>query len=72
MDFTQILLFLQSLAPWVSYVLMGLGGLVVIGVAVDSVIPDEIDKGFMSKVMGVPILGALLQALAKFSPFQKK
>ena len=64
--------FLMSLAPWVSYVLIGLGTLVVVGTGVDKVIPDEYDKGFMKFVLGIPVLGVLLKAVAKFSPFHVK
>jgi len=72
MDFTAILTFLGTLAPWVGYVLMGLGALVVIGLAVDKIVPDQYDKNFMGKLMNVPILGQILLALCKFSPFTQK
>jgi hypothetical protein len=71
MDWTPVLEFLKTLAPWVTYVLMALGSLVIIGSAVDSVIPDEKDKGFMKKLFEIPVLGDLLKALAKFSPFHR-
>ena len=51
---------------------MGLGSLVVVGTAVDKMIPDDKDKAFMAKILAVPVLGALLNALAKFSPFNYK
>ncbi len=41
MDWTPVLEFLMTLAPWVSYVMMGLGALVVIATAVDAIIPVE-------------------------------
>jgi amino acid permease len=69
MEWSAILDYAKTLAPWVQYVFVGLGSLVVIGTAVDSVIPDEKDGGFMKKVMAIPVLGSFLQAVAKFSPF---
>lgn len=72
MDWTPVLEFLKTLAPWVGYVLAGLGSLVVVGSAIDQVIPDEKDKGFMKKVMAVPVLGELLKTLTKFSPFNTR
>ncbi len=72
MDWTPVFDFLISLAPWVSYVFIALGSLVVVGTAVDSIIPDEKDKGFMKKILDIPILGDLLKALTRFSPFNIK
>lgn len=72
MDFSAILDWLMTLAPWVQYVFVGLGSLVVIGTAVDAIIPDEKDGGFMKKVMAIPVLGDLLKALTRFSPFNIK
>jgi len=72
MDWTPVLEFFNTLAPWVNYVLIGLGGVVVIGTFVDSVIPDEKDGGFMKKAFALPIVGDLLRGLAKFSPFNVK
>lgn len=72
MEWLAILDYIKTLAPWASYVFIGLGSLTVIGTAVDSVIPDEKDGGFMKKLMAMPVLGSLLQDLAKFSPFNYK
>ena len=72
MDWTPVLDFFVTLAPWVVNLFMGLGGLVVIGTFVDSVIPDEKDKGFMKKAFALPIVGDLLNGLARFSPFNIK
>lgn len=69
MDWMVILEFLKNLAPWVSTLLMILGSLVVVGLGVDAMIPDEQDKGFMKKAMVIPVLGDLLKSLARFSPF---
>ena len=72
MDWTPVLDFFNTLGPTVNYVFMGLGGIVVIGTFIDSVIPDEKDGGFMKKAFALPIVGDLLKGLAKFSPFNVK
>lgn len=72
MDWNPVLDFLLTLKPWVQYVFMGLGGLVVLGTFIDSIVPDEKDGGFMKKVMAIPVLGSLLQAFTRFSPFNVK
>lgn len=72
MDWTPVLEFLMTLAPWVSYVFMGLGALVVIATAVDGMIDDTKDRGFMKKIMAIPVLGDLLKAISKFSPFNHR
>jgi hypothetical protein len=69
MEFDQITLFLKGLTPWMGNVLMILGGLTVIGTAVDKYIPDSVDNGFMKKAYEIPFIGGLLKSLAKFSPF---
>jgi len=72
MDFTPILEWLVTLKPWVIYILTGLGLLVVIGITIDNLIPDEKDKGFMKFALNIPVLGDLLKALAKFSPLNNR
>jgi hypothetical protein len=72
MEFDAILTFLKSLAPWVSYVLIGLGSAVVLGTGIDKMIPDEKDGGFMTKAYNIPVLGGLLKSLARLSPFNIK
>lgn len=72
MDWTPITDFLLTLAPWVQYVFIGLGSLVVIGSTIDSIIPDEKDHGFMKKILNMPILGDFLKFMTKFSPFNVK
>ena len=72
MEFDAILAYLMTLAPWVSYLFMGLGTLVLIGTIVDSLVDDEKDGGFMKKILATPILGSLLEALRKFSPLNVK
>jgi len=72
MEWTPVLEFLMTLAPWVSYLFIGLGALVVVGTVIDNLIPDEKDHGFMKKLLATPILGDVLRALKKFSPFNSK
>lgn len=72
MDWTPILTYLATLAPWVGYLFAGLGVITVIGTAIDQLIPDEKDHGFMKKVMNIPVLGTLIESLQKFSPFNFK
>ena len=69
MDFTPVLDFLNTLAPWVHYLLVILGSITVVGTAIDKTLPDNIDHGFMGKLMAVPYLGDFLKAVSKFSPF---
>ena len=68
MDWTLVFNFLNNLAPWANYVLMGLGTLSVIGTAIDALVPDTKDGGFMKKILAIPVLGGFLQAVQKFSP----
>lgn len=72
MDWTPVFDFLSGLAPWVQYVLLGLGSVVVIGTAIDAVVDDKVDGGFMKKIMAIPVLGSFLEALKRFSPFNIK
>ena len=64
--------FLMTLAPWVKYVFIGLGSLAVAGTAIDAAVPDEKDKGFMKKIMKIPVLGGFLEFIKRFSPFNIK
>ena len=64
-----ILDYLVQILPWLLDVFVVLGALVVVGTAVDAVIPDEKDGGFMAKALAIPILGSILKAVKKFSPF---
>jgi len=72
MDFTPILVFLGSLAPWINIVFAVLGALVLLGTFIDSVIDDKVDGGFMKKILAIPVLGAFLEALIRFSPFNTR
>jgi len=67
MDWLPVIQWLQSMAPWVQYLIMGLGFMVVLGTFIDNLTTDK--GAFMTKVMNIPVLGTFLDALAKFSPF---
>lgn len=69
MDWTPVITFLMTLAPWMNYVLMGLGSLVVIGTAIDTV---SVKLNFMDKILSIPILGDFLKAVSKLSPFNTR
>ena len=72
MDFAVVLAFLQTLAPWVHTVLVILGGIVTVGTMVDQAAPSTKFGGAMIKIMAMPLVGPLLTALARFSPFNIK
>lgn len=72
MDWSFVVDYLMSLAPWVEYVFVALGTLVLMGTVVDSMVPDEKDKGFMKKILELPMIGSLLSFLTRFSPFNIK
>lgn len=72
MEFGELLVYLMGLSPIVGYVFMGLGAIVVIAIGLDKVIDDKHDKGFSKKILSIPILGDLLRALTKFSPFNNR
>jgi len=72
MDWQPVLDFLATLGPTVSYVFIALGAIVSIGTVVDKMIPDEKDKGFMKALLAKPIIGDVLKAVARFSPFNVK
>lgn len=72
MDWNPIFDFLIGLKPIFGTIFAVLGGLVTVGTVVDSLIPDEKDGGFMKKVIAIPVLGDLLKALTRFSPFNIK
>ena len=72
MDYEPILQYLITLSPKVELALMILGSLVIIGMIVDKMIPDEKDGGFMSKILSIPLLGDLLKHLKRYSPLNIK
>ncbi len=54
---------------WAPMALAWLGGVVVAGTIIDKLVPDTYDKGFMSKLYNLPIIGTILKSLVRFSPF---
>jgi len=58
--------------PWLASVAMILGSLVVIGQIVVSLTPSKADDEAWAKIMNIPLLGAVLQALTNFAVIQKK
>lgn len=68
----QILSALAALNPFVALALASLGALVVIGQVVVVLTPSKSDDEAFEKIMGIPILGGFLRALAAFAPIQKK
>ncbi len=71
-DWYSLLSYFDTLSPIVHTALVILGGIVVVGTTVDTMVDDSIDKGFMKKLMEIPVVGAILKALARFSPFNYK
>jgi len=61
--------YLAGALPWVQTIFIWLGGGVVAGTIIDAIVPDKYDKGFMSYVLKIPVLGQVLTVLKKFSPF---
>jgi len=72
MDVSVILALLVDKFPIAGLVLGGLGALVVLGAAVVALTPSKSDDAAYEKVMGIPILGPILKAIAAFSPIAKK
>ncbi len=72
MNFDFLIDMLIPLNAYVLPVLQVLGMLVIVGLGVDKLIPDEKDGGFMSKVFGIPVVGAILSSVKRFSPLNVK
>lgn len=71
-DFSGLFEYLKTLNPIVSTILQIIGSICVIASVVDKIIPDDKDRGFFGKILSIPILGSLVRALIKFSPFNYK
>lgn len=56
----------------VKYILMGLGSLMVLGVAVVKLTPGKSDDEAVAKVLEMPVVGSLLKFLIGFSPIKPK
>ena len=50
-----------------NIILAIIGTLVVILTTLDAIIPDKFDKGFMSKIYSIPILGKIVEWFKGFS-----
>jgi hypothetical protein len=68
MDINAILDSLFSVSV-IGTIFTYLGGAVVLGTAIDAVVPDKYDKGFMGKLNNVPVFGKILKSIRRFSPF---
>jgi hypothetical protein len=69
MNFEELLVFLVAQFPILNMIFMILGSLVIIGTVVDALSP-KIE--FMEKILAIPVLGDVLKALKRFSPFNVK
>ena len=73
MDLDMIYQMVISKLPEVGqYILMALGGLVVVGRAYVALTPSEEDDKFLKKLEDMPMIGWVLTLLVKFSPVQRK
>lgn len=68
----QGLTYLQTAWGPASYVLMSLGGAVVLGQVYVAATPSKKDDAWLKKIEAIPVLGHFLKALKKFAPLQKK
>ena len=55
------------LGTWFPIMLQILGIIIVIGSAIDAMLPDK--GATVTKILSIPILGTILHTLTKFSPF---
>lgn len=69
MDLTMILDWFEKTFSFAPTVLAILGTLVVVGSIVDKIVPDKYDKGFMSYLYNLKIIGTILKSLVRFSVF---
>lgn len=72
MDVGAILDTLVGLVPVLKTVLVVLGSLVVVATVLVKITPSQEDDALLVKLKAVPILGALLTALEKFSVLSRK
>jgi hypothetical protein len=72
MDAASILALLVGKWPVVGLICSILGALVVVGQAVVAVTPSTADDAAWEKLKSIPVLGAVLAALANLAPIQKK
>ena len=70
MDWSVVVSYLATLSPVISNIMIILGTIVVIGTGIDKMTKDK--GAIATKILAIPILGSLLSALTKFSPFNYK
>lgn len=64
----ELFKFVMDKAPWVSYILMALGSLMVLAQIIVPLTPTLKDDEFMNK----SFMKKLMEFFVKFAPFQKK
>lgn len=69
LDFLQPML---DKIPFLPYILMALGSLVVLGQCVVAITPSKKDDEAWEKIKSMPIIGSLISYIANFAPIQKK
>lgn len=72
MDVGGLLDSLVKLLPVAKTVLAVMGCLVVLMTAVVKLTPSQEDDALLVKLKGIPVLGALIEALERFSLFSRK
>lgn len=72
MDWVTILEFLKALGSGASYVIMGLGTLVVLGTGYVKLSKTQKDDAWLAKQEAKPLIGGLLKAIRSFSLFIRK
>jgi len=72
MDWAALFETLKTFVPWIQYVLMGLGTLVVLGATYVKMTPSTDDDALWIRLENTPVLGPLLKTLAAFSPITRK
>lgn len=72
MELGDILNLIIGAVPAARYVLMALGGLVVLGQVYVALTPNQDDDAWFAKLENVTILGAFIRAIKAFAPIQRK
>lgn len=72
MDIGQILDFLVGVLPVAGVILQVLGSLVVLSSVVVALTPSQDDDAFLVRIKAIPVLGALVVALERFSVVSRK
>ena len=72
MDWVTVLEWLKALGSGASYVIMGLGTLVVLGTGYVKMSKTQKDDVWLAKQEAKPLIGGILKALRSFSLFIRK